>query len=182
MIYGAKIKLLGNLILQSYSKSEELTDGLTVFGNDVGHLCPQFDFVESFFADDIGLSVVEAIEVVLLEVGFEFIGGVVDEIRLLYQAIVILVHGVTIDFRKEQIFINLQLKLRQILALDDFDGAQIRIMRNLLVAESILHNSIPIPDVLGGFLLDDVAAHVEDLFLCAFKVHHVLNGTLTPIE
>ena len=125
MVYGAEVKPLCDLILQSDGKTEELSDCLTVFGDYLGHLGPQLDFIEALFPNNIWLSIIEPVKVVLLQVRLKLIRRVIDEIEFLHRAVVILVHGVTINLSKHQVFVNLELKLSQILSFDDFYGAQI---------------------------------------------------------
>lgn len=159
-----------------------MSDGLAVFGDHFGHLRSELDFVEALFPDDVWLGVVEPVEVAFLQVLLKLIGRVVKEVEFLHRAVVILVHGVTVDLCKQQVFVNLELKLSQILAFDDFDGAQIRIVRDLLVAEPILNDGVSIFKLFGRLLLNDVAAHVKHLLLGARNGHNVFNRLFTTIE
>ena len=80
-------------MLQSNDKTKELSvgwptsrgGGLAVFGDDFGHLRSELDFVEALLPDDddIGLGVVEPVEVAFLQVLLELIGRVVKEVKFL---------------------------------------------------------------------------------------------------
>lgn len=182
LVDGAKVKSLGDFILQGNGKTKELSDSLTIFGDHVCHLGSQLDFFEALLPDDVGLGVIESVKVILAQVRLKLVRGIVIEALLVDVGVVILVHGITINPGKNQVFINLKLKLSQILAFNDLDIAQVRIMSNLLVTKSILDDGISVFEFSGCLLLDDVAPHIKNLLLGTFKENQVFNRFFSTVE
>lgn len=182
LVDGTKVKSLGDFILEGNGKTKELSDSLTIFGDHVCHLGPQLDFFEALLPDDVGLGVIESVKVILAQVRLKLIRGIVNEALLVDIGIVILVHGITIDPGENQIFVDLKFKLSQILAFNDFNTAQVRIMSNLLVTKSILDDGISVFEFSGCFLLDDVAPHIKNLLLGTFKENQVFNRFFSAVE
>ena len=182
MVDGTEVEPLRNFVLQSNGEAEELSDSLAVFGDHFGHLRSELDFVEALLPDDVGLGVIESIKVILAQVRLKLVRGIVNEALLVDVGVVILVHGITINPGKNQVFINLKLKLSQILAFNDLDIAQVRIMSNLLVTKSILDDGISIFELFRCLLLNDIAPHIKNLLLGTFKENQVFYRFFSTVE